>query len=498
MAKINNIRDEYFNKGLSISEIHRSTKHDHKTIRKYIAKENFNELPPIRAQRQTKLSPYYDVIDKWLLEDKKFKRKQRHTAKRVYDRLVEEFPEFDAKYRTVATYFRIRYKEIWGSKSYIPLVHKGGEAQVDFGETEYFENGERKKGRHFVMTFPYSNAGYSLLFPGETLECFLEGMQTIFEHMGGVPHKIWFDNASSIVKKIKKDGQRDCTELFMRFKNHYNFDAVFCNPKAGNEKGNVENKVGYVRRNMFVPAPEFNDIEAYNKRLLDQCDKNMQRAHYKKKETIVDLFSKEKVLLLPLPTLKFEVCRYVSAKADSCGRIQIDNKRIYSTSPSMANSSVIVKLTALRAHMLNPDMKEIVVHKRLYGNQNESFCWLPYLSQLAKKPGALKYTPVYELLPKNLQNCLENLSNIERGKLLKTLSNLTEQHGFKSAITAMSNALERGVSDSDSLVAIFNHLNAIEMNFGPIDLPSSIPVLPSVKFSATEYDVLLKGGDTDV
>mgnify|MGYP000847707446 CR=1 FL=1 len=494
MADINSIRIDFFNKGLSISKIHQNTGYDHKTIRKYLNKEEFNVTPSIKQKRPGKLTPYHEIIDKWLLEDKQFRRKQRHTAKRVYDRLVEEFPGFDAKYRTVAAYYSARYAEIWSAKSFIPLSHPGGESQADFGASEYFENGQKIDGHHFVLSFPYSNAGFGLLYPGESAECLLEGLQQVFEHIGGVPRKIWFDNASSIVSKIKEDGERVCTELFLRFKNHYNFDVAFCNPSAGNEKGNVENKVGYIRRNMFVPAPEFLDVEAFNRQQLKRCEEDMQRQHYQKNKSISELFAEEKALLLPLPSTRFEVCRYVSAKADSCGRIRLDVDRVYSTSPSMAGSSVTVKITAHRIHILDAEMKDIVAHKRLYGNQHERMCWLPYLSQLSKKPGALKYTPVYAMLPQNLQECLKAVSKSDCGKILKTLSDLTKRHGFKSAMTAMSKAIEVGVTDSDSIIATFNRINSIDLNLKPVGLPDSIPEIPPVSSSAADYDSLLKGG----
>jgi transposase len=451
--------------------------------------------PVLKREVTSKLSPYYDVIDKWLQGDKDAHRKQRHTAKRVHERLVEEFPDFDASYRTVATYFRYRYDQIWQKQGFIPLSHPGGEAQVDFGKTEYYENGRKISGSHLVLSFPSSNAGYVLLFPGESGECMLEGLRLIFEHIGGVPRKIWFDNASSIVTKIHGNGVRSCTELFLRFKNHYNFEASFCNPASGNEKGSVENKVGYLRRNMFVPVPEFNDLETFNQQLLKRCDEDHQRPHYEKKQQISELFEEERTLLLPLPKVKFEVCKYVSAKADACGKIRLESSRIYSTSPSLAGSNVTVKLTANNVFILDKDMKEVVMHKRLYGNQYESICWLPYLKQLSRKPGALKYTPVYKMLPVNLQNHLKTVNKRDCGRILKTLAELTDTHGFEIAIEATGKAFERGVKDPDSIIATFNRINSIDINLKPVGLPEDVPAMPPVSYTASEYDTFFKGGD---
>ena len=188
MSEINVTRDYYFNKGLSVSEIHRETGFAHKTIQKYIAQEDFSIQCPLKKVKPSKLEPYYEIIDNWLEKDKLCKPKQRHTASRVYARLQHEYPAFAGKYRIVATYVKARRKEIFSQNScYIALDHPHGEAQVDFGKAEYLENGEKISGSYLVMSFPYSNAGYSMLFPGETTECLLEGMQKIFQHIGVVP-----------------------------------------------------------------------------------------------------------------------------------------------------------------------------------------------------------------------------------------------------------------------------------------------------------------------
>ncbi len=115
---------------------------------------------------------------------------------------------------------------------------------------------------------------------------------------------------STAVSKILKHGERKLTDSFIRFKEHYGYEAVFCNPSAGNEKGNVENKVGYHRRNLLVPIPEFNNIEDYNKELLERCMENLNREHYKKEKLIIDLFQEDIKALEPLPNTEFDACTY--------------------------------------------------------------------------------------------------------------------------------------------------------------------------------------------
>ena len=260
MAQVHDIRKLYFEEGKSISQISRETGYDRKTVRNFINKEDWNEaVPIIKGETEfPKLEPYKELITKWLVDDKKAKRKQRHTALRVYNRLIEEVDGFNCSYRTVAAFVAIKKKEIFKkAEGYLPLEHPGGEAQVDFGDAQFYENGTLHNGKYLNVSFPFSNKGYLQLFYGENMECLLEGLIAIFYYIGAVPYRLWFDNTKTIVTNILKGGGRDLTERFLRFSEHFGFQAVFCNPESGHEKGNVESKVGYNRRNMLVPIPGF-------------------------------------------------------------------------------------------------------------------------------------------------------------------------------------------------------------------------------------------------
>ena len=126
-------------------------------------------------------------------------------------------------------------------------------------------------------------------------------MIDMFAHLGGVPTEIWLDNTSTLVTKILKDGGRQLTDKFLRFSEHYGFRYKFMNPESGWEKGNVENKVGYSRRNFLVPPPRFMELSEYNSRLLAEADSDMDREHYHYDQTILERFHKDKKSLLPLP-----------------------------------------------------------------------------------------------------------------------------------------------------------------------------------------------------
>ncbi len=498
MTEISNIRNLYFEEGKNITEINRITGKDRKTIKFYIEKEDWNkpELSEKIEKTFIKLDPYKAEIDKWLTDDKKAKKKQRHTAKRVFNRLVEKYGDgFDCSYRTVAGYFAVRKKEIFsGDQGYIPLEHIAGEAQGDFGDAEYYENGKLYAGKYLNLSFPNSNKGYFQLFKGENQECLFEGLISIFKQTGGVPTKIWFDNTSTIVTKVLKNGGRDLTDAFLKFKAHYRFEAVFCNPNSGHEKGNVESKVGYHRRNMLVPVPRFNSLESFNKELLEKCEKDAMREHYRKNSTIEELFAADKSELLDLPKTQLDASKYITVKTNKYGRFYLGNGlHEYSISPKYSHMNVRVKITANEVIPMDESLREIVRHERFYGNyKQQSMKWLPYLKQLSRRPGALKYTGIYQLLPQSMNTYLERCDKSSIGKVLQMIATLTELNGFESAVKTVDNALDYEVTDTDSLLNLHNRIHGNFIELPSIQLPKNIPVMTDISTDLGVYDQKLK------
>ncbi|MHB9010476.1 MAG: transposase [Carboxydocellales bacterium] len=192
--------------GLSLREITRRTGFHYKTVKKYVDMEDWNLNLKEDIPRESQLDPLKPTIDSWLENDLKMPRKQRHTALRVYNRLKSEHPrELNVKQRTVTRYVAWKKKELYRSASDCAIhgTHPFGEAQVDFGEVYYYNKDDSlKKCYELVMSFPASNGAYVQLCPSQNQECLLEGMQKIFEHMGGVPTRILFDNMSAAVAKV--------------------------------------------------------------------------------------------------------------------------------------------------------------------------------------------------------------------------------------------------------------------------------------------------------
>ena len=504
MDQVHTIRELFYNQGLNLAEIAEKIGCDWRTVKKYVDQEDFSPPKPIpesEVKHESKLDPFKPLIDNWLTGDKKAPRKQRHTAKRVFKRLQKEVFGFNCSYRLVADYVSWKKKDLNLKKNenYLPLVHHPGEGQADFGFTAFYENGYyHEKGKHLVLTFPYSNGGYMQLNYGENMECLLEGLQAIFEYVGGVPTEIWFDNTSTIVTDIIKGGGRDITERFSRFSEHYRFNPVFMNPAAGWEKGNVENKVGYLRRNEFVPVPQFSRLDEKNKELLPACDEDMRREHYDKNRMINDLFQEDKAALLPLPAIRFDTSGYGSAVTDKYGRFTLDKgKHRYSVSPAFCEVSVQYRLTSGEVIVMDSDMHEIVRHRRLYGeNETESMDWLPYLKYIARKPRSLRNSGIYDMMPENMRCFMDSCSSSDRGQILKTLSELTDRTGFDSALRTVDEAIQLQVKDPDSLKNLYRRLYSDVPTLPPLEpeMDRFLGKIIPLRNDFSSYDAALRGG----
>ena len=324
MTQVEYIRDLYENEGLSLREIARRTRKDFRTVQKYAYQYNWNPKVLLKTDPETfpVIGGHIPIVNAWLEEDELEPRKQRHTVRRIFDRLRKEH-EYKGSYGSVKRYVAIKKEEMKKYReSYLPLSHPEGHAQVDFGKFKYYDVLDTANtGYALIMSFPYSNTGWMQVFPSENQECLLEGMKRIFHHIGGIPVRIRCDNMVTAVAHIMEGTERILTDGFYRFMLHHRFKADFCTPSKGNEKGNVENKVGYTRRNMLVPVPVITDFEKFNEELLGRCDEDHERDHYERGVLIRELWEEEKHQLMTLPTHEYEVFRYESLSVNKTGFI---------------------------------------------------------------------------------------------------------------------------------------------------------------------------------
>lgn len=317
MPTISSIRQQRRD-GYSISDIAKMNGVSRDTVYKYLKEDDFSPPPPIKKPSASKLDPFKPIIDQWLEEDARTWRKQRHTARKIRQRLKGEYGA-DIAETTVSRYVRQKKQESRSaSNQFLDLVWEPGQAQADFEEAEFYVMGVRCRLSCFVLAFPYSNVGIAQVFPGESAECVCQALKNIFEYIGGVPTRILFDNATGVGRRVCEDVRT--TELFGRFSARYGFSYSFCNPASGHEKSNVENKVDFIRRNLFVPLPQITNIDIFNKRLLDKCMALSKKSHWIKNESEEQLLIEDRFALLGLPGKAFSVVSYMKAKANKKAR----------------------------------------------------------------------------------------------------------------------------------------------------------------------------------
>ena len=483
--------------GLSLRKISDRTGHHFDTVKKYVDKEDWNKEYKPRKQRESLLDPLKPIIDEWIREDLKRKRKYRRTATKIYKDLSED-KELSKKLvvgkQTVMNYVNKRKQELC-KKTYETAMfglHAMCGAQVDFGEILVAGSGGIEEKWHMlVLSFPWSNAGFAQVCRYETKECLCEALQRIFEYIGGVPLRILFDNMSSAVIHIGEHGERKLTEMFMRFTMHHRFKAEFCNPDSPNEKGNVENKVGYIRRNYLLPPPMIENLESYNRELLDVCMKDLEREHYMKKEQILKLFKTEQEGLIELPRERFRVFTLEKVGTDGYSFIRYDN-RFYSTSPEYRECEMWLEVGASELRILNEKYEQAAVHKREYGPAFEPIIdFENYVGTLSRRPRAFLSSPYFKTLPGVVQNHLKNCKYADLKKMLLTLVPIIRDGkiGDAAAVLELST-----IRSADDFAAAYRALTE-----DPRELPSvttpNIPLQQPYLPKLDQYSELLIGGE---
>lgn len=493
MPQIKYIKDLYENEGLSLREIAKRTNTDFRTVQKYAYRDNWN--PPVEPNMQPEAYPvlgeYIPTINEWLEQDEREPRKQRHTIKRIFDRLQKEHG-YKGSYATVKRYINRKKEEMKKQKeSFLPLAHPPGHAQVDFGKFKYYDSAASShEGYALIVSFPQANTGWMQVFPSENQECLLTGLKRIFYHIGGVPVRLRCDNMTTAVAQILEGTERVTTDGFHRFMLHHRFEADFCNPAKGNEKGNVENKVGYTRRNMLVPVPVIDDFDAFNTELLLRCDEDHEREHYERGELIRELWEDEKLCLLTLPEYEYEVFNYDSLKVDKCGFIRVDTTK-YGLSPELASKVVQVKTYFDKIEVFY-DHCLLKTFRRSYEKNGEDSDWKDYLPTLVKKPGATEHTRFFNQMPKLWQEYLRSVKGRERKSALLLLTEIVQDGNEALCDDVVELAGEYGKLDSDSIRACYLFISRPERSPQPLRLAAEPPVL-NYRPDLSVYDSLTGG-----
>jgi len=388
------IRRDRDREGLSI----RGLAARHGVHRRTVKQALLSPLPPARrrpvGRPAPKLDPFRAVIDEWLLADQDAPRKQRHTAKRIHQRLVDEHGA-DVAESSVRQHVRLRKRELGFAvgEVFVPQSHTpGAEAEVDWGQAEVVLGGGAVRVHLFVMRASFSGAVFCQASLVETQQAFLELHVQAFEWFGGVFGKIRFDNLKSVVKKVLKGRRRVESDRFVALRSHYLFASQFMTPglEGAHQKGGVEGEVGRHRRNHLVPVPQLPDLAELNRMLLAGCESDLGRRIDGRAVTIRDAWAVERPLLLGLPAEPFDACETAAPRVDAKSLVTIRQNR-YSVPVALAGLKVSARIGA-REITINHAGVEVARHERLHGKFGTSAQLDHYLELLHRKPGGLEHS----------------------------------------------------------------------------------------------------------
>lgn len=402
-----------------------------------------------------KLGPYLDRIKQILKSDKELPKKQRHTAKRIFERIAEE--GYDGGYTVVKE--AVRELKSVTREVFMPLVHRPGEAQVDFGYALARVAGVLRKVAFFVMALPHSDAFFVMALEKECTETYWEGHLRAFEFFGGVPTRISYDNAKVLVTKILGPHERKLTDGFQQLLSHYLFDYRFCRVRRPNEKGVVEGVVKYSRLNFFVPVPQVRDLAELNERLEAMCRRDLQRRLRGKGVPKAELLTADQVAFLPLPATPFDACRKTATRASSLSLVRFDSND-YSVPVRYAHHGITAKGYIDRIVLCHQD-QVVATHRRCWEQEQVCYDYRHYLPLLERKPGALDHAlPLADL---NLPACFDLLRRRlesrcdppgEGTREFIRVLRLLEQHPMANVKRAVERALNAGAPGRD-VVAMY-------------------------------------------
>ncbi len=434
--------------------------------------------PPVRP----KLDAFTGVIDAILIADRDRPKKQRHTSKRIFERLRDEHG-FTGGITIVKDYvakWRLRTREM-----FVPLTHPPGHAQADFGEAIGIIGGVERKIHFLAIDLPHSDAIFVVAYPAETTEAFCDGHVRAFQFFGGVPQSILYDNTKIAVARILGDGRRKRTRVFSELQSHYLFTDRFGRPGKGNDKGKVEGLVGYARRNFLVPIPVFESFEALNAHLLESCLKRQADRLRGHEGTIGDRLERDLAAFQkPLPA-PYDACDKRPGRVNSLSLVRY-RCNDYSVPTSFGHRQVLIR-GYVHEVVISCGAEIIARHPRSYEREDFVFNPLHYLALIEQKTNALdQAAPLADWTLPEAFSTLRRLLEARMGKKGKRefvqVLRLMEVFKIDDVVAGVGDAIECGAVGFDAV----KHLVLCRIERRPPRLDMTIyPYLPKAVVATT-------------
>ena len=496
------IRRAYHVEGKSMRAIERDLGHSYWTIRKALEHSTPPGYRMKRLRGSPVLGPYHAQIDELLASEKDLPRKQRYTSKKIYE--IIKSAGYGGAEPTVRGYVSKQRGLLKRPQVYVPLEFEpGADAQVDWGEAWVRMNGEMMPVQMYVMRLCYSRKIFVMAFPTQRQEAFFAAHVTGFAYFGGVPRRMTYDNLTTAVRKILKGSERKEQQGFMALRSHYLFESHFCTPGKGNEKGQVEDGVGYARRNFFVPIPEFESFNDLNEYLRQCCEADDQRRVDRQEQTIAEAWREEQPHLRALPDRAFDACVHREVTLNGYSQVTFDTNR-YSVPVERVRKRLRLKAYVFHIEIWDEEAM-LAQHGRCYERNQDVLEPLHYLTLLEQRPGAFEHAKPLrqwrQQWPSHYEQLLSTLKQRHAGKpeavreFIRILQ-LHQQHSPALMATAIAQALKEGLGHYEGVRFCLNRLLDPSPTVTPLDL-SSQPALHPIgqqSLDLKRYDRLLTGG----
>jgi len=384
------IRRDRREEGMSIRGLARRHGVHRRAVRQALA----SAVPPpkrVPPRAAPAIGPHAATIRRWLDEDRTAPRKQRHTARRIWERLVDEEGATVSE-PTVRRYVREVRHELHLDHRDVPIVAHhppGDEAQVDFGLAEVIIGGVRTQVAVFELRLSHSGVAVHVAFGSEGQEAFLEGHVIAFARLGGVPARIRYDNARALVARVLRGRDRTESERFMALRSHYGFDSFYCIPgeRGAHEKGGIEGEVGRSRRRYFVPLPKVRSLAELNGRLEAADERDLARHIGHRRLTVGAMGEVDRAALRPLPADPFDAARVVPVRVDAKARVCV-RQSFYSVPARYAGRRLTARIGGTRIEVTDGGTV-VAAHERSLTRGSQTLVLDHYLEILARKPGAM-------------------------------------------------------------------------------------------------------------
>lgn len=435
--------------GAGPTEISKALGVSRNSVYKYSKMEDLSPQPPVAERRERPaIDRHAGFVVGILVRDRSVPRKQRHSAQKIFDRLVAE-QGYEGSYPTVCRF--VREWKLAQAQSpqdgFLELDWAPGTMQVDYGVFTATIAGESLDLKLLAVTFPHSNARFCIAMMCEKAECFCEGLVRIFEMAGRVPRLMILDNATEAGRMFF--GKVTESKLFSQLRAHYRFEARFCNPDSGNEKGSVENAVGFLRRNLLVPVPSVPTLDALNSMLLSGCRRINATAKNKLHRPTAKAFAEDLAAMMALPGVRFDSVRWVHVRSDKRGYIQLDGVS-YCAGPAWHSRDLIAGARAREVEIMDAHGRHVASLPRSWRQGELVRNPTSLVPALIARPRAFGESIIRRDMPEGLLSHMDRLGKEDLRRTLRAIGRASDASGFDAACRAAERLFGEGRVPDDA------------------------------------------------